>query len=29
MRKRNKDEKGTIDISFVEGTNSATLILRH
>jgi len=29
MRKRDKDGKGTIDISFVEGTNTATLILRH
>jgi len=28
MRKREKDGKGTIDISFVAGTNPATLILR-
>jgi len=29
MRKRDKNVKGTIDISFVEGMNAATLILRH
>jgi hypothetical protein len=28
MRKRDKNGKGMIDISFVEGTNAATLILR-
>ncbi len=28
MRKRDKNGKGTIDISFVVGTNAATLILR-